>query len=215
MRRIEKRPEPSSLERERTDGNCYGDLRKETRQAIQKQLCDEQKYLCSFCESRIEPDGKSMKIAHFVPRSVDQSLSLIWHNLYGACYGNEPAPNQAASETSGTSRDVTEDVALHCDAKQGSKCLDTRLRPDSIVAGLIQFQQDGTVYCRDLKLDKDINAKLNLNHPRLKKNRLRALKRLIADETLTGISADELVQQALADDGRLRPYLSYLLAMVS
>ena len=215
MRRILKQTEPPLLTQEREDGNSFAGLRKSTRQAIQKQLCEEQGYLCCFCESAIEPDGSVMKIAHFVPQSQDKTKKLTWSNLFAACYGNEPLPANPEGEPNPIVRDQSQDPALHCDARQGQRVIDDRLRPDSIVEGLILFRPDGSVYCVEQALTKEVEAKLNLNHPRLKKNRVASLDALIFAATELRQPVEGLIARIPDASGRLSPYLSYLLAMVS
>ena len=215
MRRIIKQTEPELLTQERADGNSYAGLRSATRQAMQSQLCEEQGYLCCFCESAIEPDGAVMKIAHFVPQSYDRSLALTWCNLFGACYGNDPRPAKSDSESIGRHPDPSADPELHCDAKQGPLRLDDRLRPDLLAADLLRFKPDGTIDSVDLDLSQELHAKLNLNLRLLVHNRIKALDELIAAERATKIPAAELIQRVPDDHGRLSAYLSFLLAMTT
>ena len=215
MRRILKQKEPDEIEPDRIEGRSFGMVRSETKRAMQRQLCIEQGYLCCFCESQIEPIGRDMRIAHFVPQDKDHSLELTWSNLYGCCHGNAEKRVIPSDERTAPKKPGSELRALHCDAKQSNECLDARLRPDSIVEGLILFRSDGSVYCAEAALTKELEAKLNLNHPRLKKNRVASLDALIDAEAVTKIPATDLIQRVPNARGRLSPYLSYLLAMVS
>ena len=214
MRRVCKQAEPVLLAAERQDGNSFANLRKPFKQAMQKALCAEQGYLCCFCESRIEPTGESMKIAHFVPQTVDGAQALVWDNLYGACYGNEPLPKKQADSEASAQPGSRLDKGLHCDAKQGQQVLDDRLRPDRIADGLIQYMQDGSVDSPDLQLRYDLIVKLNLNHRRLKTNRVLVLDSLMELSDYDPETARRLIGRVPDADGRLSVFVSYLLAMV-
>jgi len=215
MRRILKQKEPDEIEPDRIEGRSFGMVRSETKRAMQRQLCIEQGYLCCFCESQIEPIGRDMRIAHFVPQDKDHSLELTWSNLYGCCHGNAKKREIPSDERTAPKKLGSELRALHCDAKQDNECLDARLRPDSIVDGLILFRPDGSVYCAEDALTKEVEAKLNLNHPRLKKNRVASLDALIFAATELRQPVEGLIARIPDASGRLSPYLSYLLAMVS
>lgn len=214
MRQVWKQSEPESLTQERRDGNSFANLRKACKQAMQKALCAEQGYLCCFCESRIEASGEAMKIAHFVPQSVDASKSLEWDNLYGACYGNEPTSKHQSVDVDGARWDAREHKGRHCDAKQDQQVLDERLRPDKLSAGLIYFKQDGTVHSANSQIEHDLIVKLNLNHPRLVKNRTAAFDILINVADFDPVVARGLIGFSPDPGGRLGEFVSFLVAMV-
>jgi hypothetical protein len=98
---------------------------------------------------------------------------------------------------------------------KGPLRLDDRLRPDLLAAVLLRFKPDGTIDSVDLDLSQELHAKLNLNHRRLVRNRIKALDELIAAEHATKIPAAELIQRVPDDHGRLSAYLSFLLAMTT
>ena len=56
--------------------------------ALQRALCEEQRYLCAYCGRRIQADGQHMIVEHFVPRSKDKTLTFEWQNLLGVCLGH-------------------------------------------------------------------------------------------------------------------------------
>lgn len=214
MRRVDKQTEPALLKQERQDGNSFAKLRKECRQAMQRALCIEQGYLCCFCESSIEPSGDSMKMAHFVPQSVDRSKSLDWTNLYGACLGNQPRCKGPLYDTESPEPDAREYKGLHCDAKQGQHVLDDRLRPDRLSDGLIRYKPDGTLDSPDPHICNDLVVKLNLNHRRLKENRVAVLDSLMESADYDPARARGLICRVPNGQGRLTEFVSFLLAMV-
>lgn len=98
VRRIVKRAEPpclAGLRREQTrveretgkppnskdwdPGQCGDTMR--------QALCAEQHGLCAYCMRRIRPDGRHMKIEHFVARAADARQMYDWGNLLGVCTG--------------------------------------------------------------------------------------------------------------------------------
>jgi len=119
MQRITKGTEPAFLARYRQqpDANWDRDVRGDEKQEARELLCKEQGYLCCFCQGRIKPNDAQMKVAHFVPQTVDRSLMFNWNNLLGACKGGEKYKEKTKKED------------LHCDTKQGSRRLDARLTP--------------------------------------------------------------------------------------
>jgi uncharacterized protein (TIGR02646 family) len=211
MRRISKRPEPEALTRARSDGRGYGHLDKETLEAMRLQLCQEQGGLCCFCESSIDPAGAAMRIAHFVPRAVENARELDWDNLLAACHGNAPVQLKPAP-TQGRQRVKASD--LHCDARQRNRSLDERLHPCRIEGGTIRFQADGHIIGAGDVLHRDIEEKLNLNHPRLKRARLARFDELIAAASEFNQPPMALVRLVPDAAGRLDEYASFIAQML-
>ncbi|MBK9369034.1 MAG: TIGR02646 family protein [Deltaproteobacteria bacterium] len=56
--------------------------------ALQRALCEEQRYLCAYCGRTIQADGQHMIVEHFTPRSKDPTLTFEWQNLLGVCLGH-------------------------------------------------------------------------------------------------------------------------------
>src|SRR5690242_18918535 len=102
MRRITKRHEPGSLTQHRhtlhADYANYVD-----RDTLRKFLVAEQRGLCCYCLSRIQPVIGAMKIEHWHSQKRYQAEQLVYANMLGACLGNE-----------GQDRKVQ-----HCDTRKG------------------------------------------------------------------------------------------------
>ena len=74
--------------------------------------------------------------------------------------------------------------------------------------------QDGSVDSPDLQLRYDLIVKLNLNHRRLKTNRVQVLDSLMELSDYDPETARRLIGRVPDADGRLSVFVSYLLAMV-
>ena len=165
MQRTTKGTEPPCLAQYRPAGEADWDrdVRGDDKAAVRKKLCEEQRHLCCFCEGRIRPTADKMKVAHFVPQSVDPSLMFRWSNLFGACFGGQGEPPRRQ----------------HCDTKQGNQRLDSRLLPTQLAKGTIRFATTGRVIANDPALQAEIDQKLNLNLTRLVDNRKAAWEAMV------------------------------------
>jgi uncharacterized protein (TIGR02646 family) len=166
MQKITKQTEPAFLIHYR---NLQGaewnrDVKKLERDQARAQLCSEQGALCCFCEGRIRPTEHHMKVAHFVPQDVNRSLMFNWNNLLGACKGGEGNAYKKQ----------------HCDTRQGSQELSSRLHPVTLAPGTIDFNTEGKVLSSDATANEELNTKLNLNLDRLVRNRKSAADAMIA-----------------------------------
>lgn len=161
MRLICKGSEPSVLASYRKTGERYNSLTGEAKSEIRDALVREQYGLCCFCTQRIQANptqGIRMKIAHWLPQSVDANQDLVWNNLMGACPGNEGAP--------------LEDQ--HCDTRQGNAVLTiSPLEPSHIAT--ISYTTRGEVRSTRADLNHDLGVTLNLNEPVLRANRREAV----------------------------------------
>lgn len=165
MQKITKQTEPEFLVHYR---NLQGadwdrDVKKPERDEARAQLCSEQGALCCFCEGRIRPTEHHMKIAHFVPQALNASLMFTWNNLLGACKGGKGNPPKQQ----------------HCDTRQGSQALSSRLHPVSLAPGTINFNIKGEILSSDKTANADLNTKLNLNFEKLIRNRRSAAEEMI------------------------------------
>lgn len=220
MQRITKGTEPAFLAKYRLqpdadwDQNVRGDEKQEAREL----LCKEQGTLCCFCEGRIEPQPKKMKVAHFVPQAVDKSLMFSWHNLLGACRGGEKL------------REKTNPKDLHCDTKQGNQVLDPRLNPVQLAPNTICFNGRGEIRAvgnpalepqldlQQQQLQAELDVKLNLNLKQLVGNRIAAKEAMIVamgrqDWTLSDVQRKirELTDPAAAKRVNYQSYLLWWL----
>ena len=167
MRSLKKSPEPRSLInwRLQNPGAPWDALGKEPKEDLQTTLCVDQSNLCAFCESRIEPNGRRMRIGHWVPRSLDPSRTFDWQNHWGSC---------------------PEEDEKRCDVAQADRrllFLDPYHQPH--LSTLVQFREmrdletglpGVRIFCRDCEDGETDLETLNLNGPRLAQNRARALK---------------------------------------
>jgi uncharacterized protein (TIGR02646 family) len=159
MRRIVKGPEPPSLTQYRPTANSnYEDY--QDKDTLRRSLVTEQRGLCCYCLNRIRPQPLRMKIEHWHCQDRYPSEQLVYHNLLGACLGNEGEREQLQ----------------HCDTKKANKDLSRNpATPDHQVESFVRFQGDGTVASQDQAFDQELNNVLNLNAPHLRNNRKAAL----------------------------------------
>jgi uncharacterized protein (TIGR02646 family) len=202
MRRIVKGREPASLARYRSSTPQaswrWDDYR--DKQEARIALCREQCSLCCFCQQRIRPDERAMKIAHFVPRTdlaEGHSLQLQWSNLFGACVGGEGRPP----------------ADQHCDTRQRNQTLHPRLHPASFVPGTLTYNSRGEVSADDADVHRDIEVKLNLNLEKLKRNRRAALDELMDRHARGHWSAADLERwiKAFSTELELPEFCDFLL----
>ena len=201
MQKIHKQIPPKFLSHYRNqpevDWDC--DVKGHERDEAREQLCREQGSLCCFCESRIRPNLKEMKIAHFIPQTVDPSKMWTWSNLLGACKGGEgKSPKEQ-----------------HCDTSQRNMKLSRRLDPIQLAPGTIFFTGTGEVHSSDQEADADIKKKLNLNVSKLKTNRKGAAEAMmvqIGRHDWKDTDIDRKLRELASADGTERvEYQSYLM----
>lgn len=158
MRGIQKKAPPSGLAQLARQGATWDQVDGPTKQEIRERLTAEQGFLCAFCMCRIAPTAQELKVAHRVPRTVNPALSLAWQNLLAACLGGEGAPWDQQT----------------CDTRQA----DTQLSLDPTQPGFehkIRYLADGKVTADDAQISYELDQTLNLNLPRLKRNRKETL----------------------------------------
>lgn len=216
MRRIEKGPPPPALVAYcRTEGATFKDLRKAP---LQERLCQVQHYLCCFCQSRIEPNGHKMRIAHFVPQSDKgdgAARSLDWDNHWGACCGGEEPTHLGRPTAERAEREEPHGKRFHCDKRQAERLIDARLDPGRFVAGDLRYHNDGTIDAADPELMKSIDDVLGLNIPKLKNYRVQAkehFKQHVRERRLSPSQIERLIETLEASNQTRWPeYLDYVL----
>lgn len=104
---IIKGQEPASLWRYRATPNAnYDDLPAPVKRELKLSLLSEQRNLCAYCMEQINYDN--MKVEHFVARSVDESLELVYTNLFAVCKGREGDPeDRQTCDTQKKNRQLT------------------------------------------------------------------------------------------------------------
>ena len=160
MRSIIKGTEPASLAQHRcsqpADYDNYPD-----KATLRTSLVSEQRGLCCYCLSQIQPQNNAIKIEHWRSQSQFPAEQLDYANLLGACLGSEGQPRRLQ----------------HCDTHKGDDTLSKNPANQSHrIEKLIRFTADGTIEADDPTLDREINDVLNLNLPFLKRNRKAVLE---------------------------------------
>lgn len=155
MRRIVKQREPHSLTEHKKQ--AHADYRNYLQKDdLRRSLVEEQKGICCYCMSRIRPNSDDMKIEHWQCQERYRARQLEYSNLLGACLGGKGRPEREQ----------------HCDTRKGRR--DLSFNPadrEHNVEQLVRFLADGTIKgCND-DIDRQLNAVLNLNMPRLVENR--------------------------------------------
>lgn len=159
MRKIIKGIEPRSLIQHRNSAHSnYDNLPTVAKQTLRENLVSEQRGLCCYCLSKIEPTESRMKIEHFEPQSLYPDKQLIYSNLFGACLGNM----KGGTDT-------------HCDTFKGNKEFHFNLCTSGSIHAEIKYKTDGEIYSDNEALNTELNTILNLNFSSLKKARKSAL----------------------------------------
>jgi uncharacterized protein (TIGR02646 family) len=155
MRAITKGQEPRSLVEHRantpSDYASYaekGDLR--------AALVRDQRGLCCYCMTRVEPTGTGMKIEHWRCQSRNPDVELAYSNLLAACRGGHGQP----------------ETLQHCDTRKGEQDLKFNpADPSHSIEQRIRFEPDGTIASSDTDFDTQLNDVLGLNLQMLKNRR--------------------------------------------
>lgn len=164
MREIRKGHEPVGLTQHRCDpGATFKGLPSSTKESIQKQLLKEQGHICAYCMKRI--NKQQMKVEHWHCQDKYPDEQLDYQNMLGACLGHEGEPysQQTCDTRKGNQR-------LKYNPADPSRCIESRthfLGNGKIQSDEIEDDVDGQI-----SFDRQLNEVLNLNHPRLVKNRM-------------------------------------------
>ena len=196
MRTIIKRSEPASLAQHRcsqhADFDNYSD-----KAVLRTSLVSEQRGLCCYCLSPIQPQNNAMKIEHWHSQTKFPAEQLDYPNLLGTCLGNEGQPRKRQ----------------HCDTHKGDDTLSKNPANQSHrIESLFRFTADGTTESDDPTLNREINDVLNLNLPFLKNNRKAALEGFKAALDKRGTLQRPTLERLLRDwngeshSNFLRPY---------
>ncbi len=147
MRAIIKRSEPCSLVEYRAAGNTsYDDYRE--KDELRHALVGEQRGLCCYCLSSIQPVVGSMRIEHWQSQNSHPGEQLTYANLLGACLGAEGQPWSDQ----------------HCDVRKGNRVLSRNpAHQPPRIEHLLHFLGDGTISSTDPVFDQELNEVLNLN----------------------------------------------------
>lgn len=170
VRRIDKCPEPVSLTTYKRRGKQRLD-NDAPRQELREALCQEQRFICAFCQSRIMPDAQKMRIAHVIPQgsSGGARLAVEWTNLVGACTGGDGKPSKE----------------YHCDKKQENNRIPERLDPVRLQEGTVSFDANARLVSCEPSVQNAIDNILGLNIGKLtnmRNNILNTLRYVLADD---------------------------------
>lgn len=153
MKKIVKGQEPLSLAQHRrinrTDYDGFRD-----KQELRESLVLDQRGICCYCMTRIQPYELTMKIEHFLSRTQHPNQRLVYNNLFGSCLGNMRA-----------------DAESHCDTFKGSKNFNFHMCTSGSIHVDIKYKISGEIYSDNANLNNELNTVLNLNLPELVKAR--------------------------------------------
>lgn len=170
---IKKKIEPQELTQAKRDGlESYDEMSTDVKNAIRKQLAEEQGYLCAYCMRRMRLD--TMQIEHYIaqhPKEGDYhpALTIDYSNMLGVCPGNKGEGLLTKY--------------LTCDQHRQNKPLTVDPRNADSVA-LVLYRANGEIYSKDSSVNDDLQKTLNLNCrevylPENRKAALDALKKKI------------------------------------
>lgn len=200
MRYIHKGHEPASLRDHRRAGGDYSTYT--ATDDLRAALLLEQGSLCCYCMQSI--GLRRMKIEHWASQSEHPEKQLDYHNLFGACLGEEGQPPERQ----------------HCDTHKGKLDItvhpaDSKRRCDHVV----RYRFNGEVYSKDENVQRDLDKALNLNTTELMRRRkgaLTGLSQRLANEK-KGKWPPELVKreieiwQSRDDEGNFREFCQVII----
>lgn len=168
MRHIKKGTEPISLKTYRnskTPTPRYLNMDSGVREAVKKQLLNEQNSLCTYCMQKIE--SSKMKVEHWFPRHSEsaelqkegEQKELDYSNLLAACKGIIS---------------IGSDRFEHCDTSKKNKIVS--INPlNNIHIQQIHYGKQGEIFSKDTTHQTEIDDVLNLNIRELKERRRKLL----------------------------------------
>jgi uncharacterized protein (TIGR02646 family) len=220
MKYIKKKTEPNTLKEKRgTVGSRYECAQEDW----QKQLLDEQGYLCAYCMKPISLDrdknGKPrIEIEHYLSRKQHPNLGLQWKNMLGVCNGISGI-NPHCDKAKGKENDQGFFIKGKIDGDSKLRFLNPLDRGSS--EKVIKYSLTGEILPNttnqglDQKIREDLNCILNLNDDKLKRNRKGAMddaKDLLKRKYPTGkweiTDIDKEIRdwQSRTKDGRYKAY---------
>jgi uncharacterized protein (TIGR02646 family) len=217
VRRIEKGREPSCLNDLRsTPGADWSSVHGTQKQAMREAAFAEQHGLCAYCSSKLPMPASAvgMGIDHFETRAAMAALQFEWTNLLGVCLGDRGG-------------DGDHRARYHCDNYRGKLDADKQaleLSPAAFppdVGRCFTYTIAGEM-CVAPNLTEPLRTqaeatidRLNLNIPRLQRNRQAVIEKLRA-ELRKKAPREARVRELLAlattpdRDGFLPPYCQIL-----
>lgn len=167
MKHIVKSNEPASFAAWKlANPNAkYSDLRNPIKDDVKRSLIEEQKYLCCYCECRINLNDSH--IEHFRPKGNPAyvALDLEYGNLHASCIKNCPAG-----------------IDLHCGHKKGDYFSDSLISPlETDCHKHFMYTMDGHIHHTDDRGEEAIRE-YNLDSELLVRQREAIIDALTQDE---------------------------------
>lgn len=175
MKHITKNKEPLFLQKyktgEDTSYDGYNDKIPNSdpiQRPVRDSLLDEQGYLCAYCMRRIslkrdlKLNKPKIEIEHYRSQKRFPDLDLDYKNMLGVCNGNGgKAQHLLTCDKAKSQYDV-----------KGKKGRDLFIDPlEKSRESQIEYDQEGTIFSEEQRIDDDLNEVLNLNQSTLKEER--------------------------------------------
>ena len=166
-----------------------------------KSLLEEQGYICAYCMRRIPcKDGNSSedhRIDHISCRANNTDDQLNYKNMVICCPG-------------------AIEGKFHCDKKKGSSNISFTPFDDVFINSIKYKSSDGEISSTDNQWNQEINEILNLNHDKLKENRLTVLNSTISFLGKKSWTQSEIKKEfdkwnSKDKDGKFKPYCGVVL----
>jgi uncharacterized protein (TIGR02646 family) len=205
MRYIQRGNEPIELTQFKAAENddwtaTYDDLTRVEKNAIRKQMAEEQGYLCGYCGVRILDVEGDCHIEHVEAQSTKRERELDYSNMLGSCMGRDV-------------KDKKRRVPEHCGESRGNR--DLRVTP------FMQDCEESFVFGNDGRIEaaedpakqvaaNDTIEKLQLNVKRLRGARAAAIEAAL--QGLENASTEEMrieaerYEKTSPVDGKLDPF---------
>lgn len=206
MRYIQRGPEPAELSAFKAAETAdwkpdYGKLTRVEKDAIRKQMAQEQGYLCGYCGCRIGQMEGDCHIEHVEPQSKAKGRDLDYSNMLGSCMGRIDA----------TDRIDLRRKPEHCGEARGNQQL--AVTPfDPECATYFSYGSDGRIDAA-AEPERKPAARATIDALRLDASRLNAARQAAIDAALDGLSSDDDWELEAAFyknpsdvDGRLVPF---------
>lgn len=156
MIRVDKGEEPRAWTAHRMTPGARYESKPELRQA----LLEEQGYLCAYCMAIIDEDNS--KVEHIIPRSTFPDLQMTYTNMLICCTGDT-------------------DAIHHCDTIKDDAVYTLNVFSDAFINTISYRTRDAKILSSNNAYNLEMENMLNLNHRRLKANRLATLDGLIRE----------------------------------
>lgn len=170
MIKITKGKEPAEWTKERkTPGITYETAHKD---ALRRSLLEEQGGLCGYCMRRVSfvvGTPTDTRIEHLKSRTHclaegKQEETMAYGNMILCCNG-----------------DIDGSKNFHCDVSKGDSEIHFKPFDAAAIATISYSSKDGSIKSSNVDYDNDLNKVLNLNHPRLSRNRLEVIRGLVKE----------------------------------